>query len=93
MSLAGCVTSSLTLVVSCATNNGMSNTIFANLLEQRGVRRIDLARALGVDKSLVTRWAQKCVPPGRMAAVSKVLGVPVEQIRPDLFPAKEAANG
>ena len=70
----------------------MSNTTLADLLDRRGMRRIDLARVLGVDKSLVTRWAQKRVPPERMADVSSALGVSVEEVRPDLFPTKEAAR-
>lgn len=55
------------------------------LLSARGIRRIDLAKALGVDKSLVTRWVQGRVPAERVADVERVTGIPRHELRPDIF--------
>lgn len=61
-----------------------------DLLSSRNMRRIDLANALGVDKSLVTRWVQKRVPVSRVADVERVTGIPREELRPDVFKAASA---
>lgn len=55
------------------------------------MRRIDLANALGVDKSLVTRWAQKRVPVERVADVERVTGIPRHELRPDVFGQPEVS--
>lgn len=55
------------------------------ILSDRGMRLADLARALGLNKSSVTRWAKGKVPAERIGEVSRVVGVPPEIIRPDLF--------
>lgn len=78
------------MVASCATMLAMSNDL-GSLLSERNMRRIDLAVALGVDKSLVTRWAQGRVPAERVADVERVTGIPREKLRPDIFGAKTEA--
>jgi DNA-binding transcriptional regulator YdaS (Cro superfamily) len=55
------------------------------LLAERDIRPIDLARRLGVDKSMVTRWDRNGVPPLRAVEIEKETGIPREQMRPDLF--------
>jgi DNA-binding transcriptional regulator YdaS (Cro superfamily) len=55
------------------------------LLRDRGLRLVHLARKLGVDKGTVTRWAQKGVPPGRVLEVERETGIPREKLRPDFF--------
>ena len=56
----------------------------AALLKDRGLRLIDVARKLEVDKATVTRWAQKEIPPGRVLDVERVTGIPRQELRPDL---------
>ncbi len=60
------------------------NNSLVTLLKARGLRLADLATRLEVDKATVTRWAQKSVPVGRVSDVSRVTGIPVEKLRPDL---------
>ena len=55
-----------------------------DLLKMRGLRPIDLAKGLGVDKATVTRWGQKQVPAQRVEQVSKFTGIPPKTLRPDL---------
>lgn len=77
------------MVDSCATIRIMKADL-VSLLSERGLRRIDLAKALGVDKSLVTRWAQGRIPVERVSEVESATGIPREQLRPDIFrPATE----
>lgn len=68
----------------------MQNNLL-HLLSEKNMRRIDLANALGVDKSLVTRWAQKRVPVERVADVERVTGIPRQKLRPDVFGHPEGA--
>lgn len=70
------------MVVSCATHYNMSS--LAVLLKNRGLKLIDLARKLEVDKATVSRWAQKEVPAERLAAVERATGIAPEDLRPDL---------
>lgn len=63
--------------------HGMNNDLLS-LLSERGIRRIDLANALGVDKSLVTRWVKGRIPVDRIEAVEKATGIPRHKLRPDL---------
>lgn len=55
-----------------------------NLLRARGLRLIDLAKGVGVNKATVTRWAQKQIPTDRVEEVSGFTGIPVHELRPDL---------
>jgi DNA-binding transcriptional regulator YdaS (Cro superfamily) len=55
-----------------------------DLLKGRGLRLIDLARTLGVDKATTTRWAQNGVPAERVGDVVRATGIPATEIRPDL---------
>lgn len=55
-----------------------------SLLSSRGLRPIDLARLLEVDKSTVSRWAEDGVPFHRVLDVERVTGIPRADLRPDL---------
>jgi len=57
---------------------------FFTLLRDKGIRPIDVARALNVDKSTVTRWEQGAIPAERVIDVERVTGIPREVLRPDL---------
>jgi DNA-binding transcriptional regulator YdaS (Cro superfamily) len=61
------------------------------LLDSRGMRLIDLARAMDVDKSRVTRWAQKRIPAERAVDVERVTGISRHDLRPDIYPSQDAA--
>lgn len=62
----------------------MNDTRLSQLLKTKDMRLIDLARKLGVDKSLVTRWAQKEIPVARLPDVERETGIPASVLRPDL---------
>lgn len=56
----------------------------SDLLKDRGMKLVDLARELKVNKATVSRWGQKEVPTDRLAAVEKATGIPPGELRPDL---------
>lgn len=62
----------------------MQEPLFQILLRNRGLRLIDVARRVGVDKATVTRWARKEIPVDRIEEVSRATGIPVTDLRPDL---------
>ena len=62
----------------------------ANQIAEKGIRLIDLARAIGVDKASVTRWSQRRVPAERVLDVERITGVPRHELRPDLYPPTPA---
>lgn len=55
------------------------------LLEAKNMRLAQLATALKVNKSLVTRWNQNRVPIERLADVERVTGISRQVLRPDVF--------
>lgn len=54
------------------------------LLAERGLRAIDLARLLDVDKSTVSRWSEDGVPVHRVLQVERATGISRSKLRPDL---------
>jgi hypothetical protein len=56
----------------------------ADLLENRGLRLIDLAEKLRVNKGTVSRWNKNGVPDERLSAVEDATGIPACDLRPDL---------
>lgn len=52
--------------------------------EKRG-RRGDLAAALKITPGALSQWTQ--VPATRATEVSAVTGIPLHELRPDVFPA------
>jgi len=44
-----------------------------------------LAAALGISRQAVNQW--KRVPPSKAGSVSKLTGIPVQKLRPDIFGA------
>ena len=59
-------------------------TTLAVLLKNRGMKQVDLARKLGVDKGTVSRWEHNGVPPDRLAAIEEATGIAPHDLRPDL---------
>ena len=62
----------------------MEKADLASLLGERGLRFVDLARMLEVDKSTVSRWAEDGVPFHRILDVERATGISRTQLRPDL---------
>jgi DNA-binding transcriptional regulator YdaS (Cro superfamily) len=63
----------------------MTNHRLSELLRDRGLKLVDLARKLGIDKGTVTRWGQKGVPVNRVLDVERETGIPRQDLRPDFF--------
>lgn len=57
-----------------------------NTLAERGFHMADLARAAGVNKSTVTRWAKRRVPAEQVLHVERLTGISRHDLRPDLYP-------
>jgi DNA-binding transcriptional regulator YdaS (Cro superfamily) len=55
------------------------------LLAKRKLRFADLARVEGVDKSTVTRWADRRVPAERVLAIEAKTGISRHDLRPDIY--------
>ncbi|UJW87920.1 helix-turn-helix domain-containing protein [Devosia sp. SL43] len=55
--------------------------------EKRG-RRGDLTRALKITPGALSQWSQ--VPATRATEVSAVTGIPLHELRPDVFPAPKS---
>lgn len=55
------------------------------LLAEHGLRPADLARKCGVEKSTVTRWAERGIPLVRVFQIEKATGIPRAKLRPDFF--------
>lgn len=49
-----------------------------------------LAREIGITRGAVAQWDK--VPAERMVDVSRVTGISIETLRPDLFQTSEAAQ-
>ena len=56
----------------------------ATLLKNRDLKLVDLARMLKVNKATVSRWAEKEVPPERLAEIERETGIAACDLRPDL---------
>lgn len=61
----------------------------ANTLDFHGYSLAKLARELGVNRSTVSRWAQRRVPAERVAEIHEMTGAPKHQLRPDLYGESE----
>jgi DNA-binding transcriptional regulator YdaS (Cro superfamily) len=48
-----------------------------------------LAREIGITRGAVAQWDK--VPGERLVSVSRVTGIPMERLRPDLFKEEEDA--
>lgn len=51
-----------------------------------------LARAIGVTRFAVQQWKDAGIPAARVPAVSRLTGIPLHELRPDLFDAPEGAK-
>jgi DNA-binding transcriptional regulator YdaS (Cro superfamily) len=65
----------------------------ASELDRIGMKRSALAKAAGVHRSQVTRWAKwgMPIPLERVEQVAKATGIPPHKLRPDHF-AKPASK-
>jgi DNA-binding transcriptional regulator YdaS (Cro superfamily) len=68
----------------------METSNLQTLLDQNGLRLIDLARRLGLNKATITRWSQGAVPAEKVLLVERETGIPREKIRPDIYPPEDA---
>jgi hypothetical protein len=59
-----------------------SDQIMRSIRRTRG-QAVRIAEACGINKTAVYQW--KRVPPERVPTVSTIIGLPPEQIRPDVF--------
>ena len=50
-----------------------------------------LARGVGVTRFAVQQWKQHGIPAARVPAVSRLTGIPLHELRPDLFDAPASA--
>ncbi|TIL34279.1 Cro/CI family transcriptional regulator [Mesorhizobium sp.] len=64
--------------------------LLAYLDEERG-RRNELAAALGIFPSAISQW--KKVPAERLGDISRFTGIPLEELRPDIFAKAERESG
>lgn len=62
--------------------------------QEKGLSLAELAAALGTSKAELSRWetGKRKVPAHRAVKVAEITGVPVHLLRPDVFPAQEAAR-
>lgn len=65
--------------------------IISDELKKRGMKLVDLARELRVNKATVTRWDQKGVPTDRLREVEGATGISPREQRPDLASIFDAA--
>jgi DNA-binding transcriptional regulator YdaS (Cro superfamily) len=70
----------------------MNRTRFQIALSERGLKLVNVASALGVDKATVTRWSLGRIPAERVADVERVTGIGRYELRPDLFAASGSSG-
>lgn len=63
----------------------MEQNHLTNILDLHGLNASDLANAMGVNKSTVSRWGSKKLPAERAIEIEAAVGIPREHLRPDLF--------
>lgn len=66
----------------------MIDASLKTLLKRQNIKPATLAREVGVDKSQVTRWAQKKVPAERVLDIERITGISRHELRPDVFGTK-----
>ena len=69
----------------------MHSADLKSILHERGLTLADLAGILSVNKSSVTRWAQKTVPPKRAIDIESATAGRIRRsdLRPDIWPGEE----
>jgi DNA-binding transcriptional regulator YdaS (Cro superfamily) len=60
--------------------------IVAKVIAQAGGQHA-LGRALGIKFQSIQSWRK--IPPARVSAIETALGIPREQLRPDLYAARK----
>lgn len=75
-------TNCLDAIVQRLHSRGMT---LADYLSKPGSTAVALGRRLDVSHSTILRWASGRVPAERARAVSDATGIPLHELRPDLF--------
>ena len=60
---------------------------FKSYLEGERGRGSKLAADLEVSPSAISQWAETQIPAERVFKVAKLIGIPAEKLRPDIFGA------
>lgn len=68
----------------------MRDTHLTRTLLSRGLRLVEFARLVGVDKGTVSRWSASRIPAERVIDIEAATSIPRSDLRPDLYPP--AAN-
>lgn len=63
----------------------MSNSIDI-AVQSLGITQAELAKRLGVHRSVVTHWKKRGIPLKEVKHVSEVCGVPAHILSPEFFP-------
>jgi DNA-binding transcriptional regulator YdaS (Cro superfamily) len=64
--------------------NNRDNTPLARAIKKAGTAN-DLARLLGITPQAISQWTE--IPIKRAPDVSRVTGIPLHELRPDIFDA------
>lgn len=70
----------------------MRDTHLSRVLSQHGLKLVDFAGLIGVDKSTVSRWSASRVPADRLAEIEARTGIERASLRPDLYPSTPAPS-
>lgn len=62
---------------------------FQELLSRHG-RGAQIAAALGMTRQAIYQWRQ--IPAEKASVISKALGLPLHELRPDLWPPPEGSS-
>ncbi len=60
--------------------------IVRRLIKRFGTHK-RLANALGITRSAVSQW--RAVPPQQCLALHRITGIPLHELRPDIYPAPD----
>ncbi|PZU95604.1 MAG: hypothetical protein DI527_00920 [Chelatococcus sp.] len=76
----------------------MRDTHLTRILCQRGMKLVEFARLVGVDKATVSRWSASRVPAERLPDIEARTGIKRGELRPDLYegdtsPSPAASGG
>ena len=62
-----------------------NSQVFDNVLKLSWGQQNKLADKLGVSRQTIYIWQRRKIPAEKVVAISKALGIPREQLRPDLY--------
>lgn len=76
----------MTFLASCATSHVMDASPLGPALRSRGLKYVELANRLNVNKAAVSRWVRGRVPAERVLPIERLTGISRHELRPDLYP-------